>query len=106
MQKQELSHMKVVINACFGGFSLSPRAVKRLAELNGRECYFFTYQREPLDLEVRIPVTLEELEAGNDRLGMWTAYDVPNPDEVIGKSFRDPDGLYKTYNERCNKHCL
>ena len=29
--------MKVVINACFGGFGLSPLAVKRLAELNGRD---------------------------------------------------------------------
>jgi len=33
--------MKVVINACCGGFSLSPKAVKRLAELQGRDCYFF-----------------------------------------------------------------
>lgn len=99
--------MKVVINVCFGGFSLSPRAVKRLAELNGRECYFFTFQREPkIDFEVRIPITLEALEASNDRLGMWSAFDVPNPDEVIGPSFRDADGCYKGYNERYSKHSL
>lgn len=99
--------MKVVINACFGGFSLSPRAVKRLAELNGRECYFFNFQREPkIDFEVRIPVTLEELEATADRLGIWSAFDIPNPDEVIGKALRDADGLYGTYNERYSKHDL
>jgi hypothetical protein len=33
--------MKVAINKCFGEFSLSPKAVKRLAELEGKECYFF-----------------------------------------------------------------
>lgn len=33
--------MKVVINACFGGFSLSALATKRYFELKGRPCYFF-----------------------------------------------------------------
>lgn len=99
--------MKVVINTCFGGFSLSPRAVKRLAELNGKECYFTEYQRKPvLDLDVKVPVTLEELEASGNRLGMWSAWDIPNAHEVVGKSFRDPDGLYKTYNALYNKHSL
>lgn len=32
---------KVAINVCFGGFSLSAKAVKRIAELQGKECYFF-----------------------------------------------------------------
>ncbi len=33
--------MKVVINKCFGGFSISNKAVERLAELNGKKAYFF-----------------------------------------------------------------
>lgn len=33
--------MKIVINKCYGGFSLSPKAVSRLAELNGKKCYWF-----------------------------------------------------------------
>lgn len=33
--------MKIVINVCFGGYSLSPKAVKRLAEIQGKECYFY-----------------------------------------------------------------
>jgi hypothetical protein len=99
--------MKVAINTCFGGFSLSPRAVKRLAELNGRKCYFFTYQREPkMDFDVLIPRTLEEIEADNDRLRMWSAFDIPNPREVIGAPVRDADGLFKSYNERYEKHSL
>src|SRR3990167_8169783 len=31
----------IVINRCYGGFSLSKRAVARLAELQGRKVYFF-----------------------------------------------------------------
>lgn len=33
--------MKVVINNCFGGFSLSPRGVKAYAERKGWPCFFF-----------------------------------------------------------------
>ena len=71
--------MKVVINRCYGGFSLSPRAIKRMAELDGRQCYFFT--SEGINFDKRIPVTLEELEA-KDAL-FFSAFDVPNPDEVL-----------------------
>lgn len=46
--------MKIAINSCFGGFSLSPLAVQRLsplavqrlAQLQGKECYFFTGFKE------------------------------------------------------------
>ena len=39
--------MKIVINKSYGGFSLSPKAVKWLAEKRGQKCYFFksTYDR-------------------------------------------------------------
>ena len=98
--------MKVVINACYGGFSLSPRAVKRLAELNGRKCYFFVHQREPkIDFDVLLPVTLTELESGKMPF-IWYAFDIPNPQEVIGPSKRDADGTYKTYNDNYEKHAL
>lgn len=33
--------MKVVINKCYGGFGLSPKAEKRLGELMGKEIYFY-----------------------------------------------------------------
>lgn len=36
--------MKVVINKCYGGFGLSPLGKKRLAELQGRKCFFFKRQ--------------------------------------------------------------
>lgn len=37
---------KVVINKCFGGFSISKKAVKMLAEMEGRKCYFFKPRRK------------------------------------------------------------
>jgi len=59
--------MKIVINGCFGGFSLSPKAVKRLAELNGKECYFFE------GFKPKLPVD------GFPSGMFWSAYSVPNP---------------------------
>ena len=38
--------MKVVINACYGGFSLSPEAVKFIADKKGLPCYFYVEQDE------------------------------------------------------------
>ncbi len=35
--------MKIVINKCYGGFSLSPLALKKYTELKGKECHFFKY---------------------------------------------------------------
>lgn len=39
---------KVVINDCYGGFGLSPIAVKRFYELKGIPIYFYTYDRSTL----------------------------------------------------------
>lgn len=33
--------MKVVLNRCFGGFGLSPLAIKKYAEYSGQEVYFY-----------------------------------------------------------------
>lgn len=69
--------MKVVINKCFGGFGLSPLAVERLAELQGRKCFFFVNPREPrLDIHKLVAATRDQAEAEF----MWYAYDVPDAD--------------------------
>jgi hypothetical protein len=67
--------MKIVINNCYGGFGLSPLAIKRLAELNGQQAYFFAGLGEK-----RGPVALEIAE----KAFSYSAYTVPNPDEVAG----------------------
>ena len=33
--------MKLVINSCYGGFRLSPKALKRYLELKGKNAYFY-----------------------------------------------------------------
>ena len=66
--------MKIVINTCFGGFELSNKALKRLAELEGRECYFF---------KGGLGSTYTKTEE-NERNMFTTAFDIPNPNEVIG----------------------
>ena len=50
--------MKIVINSCYGGFSLSPKGIKRYLELNGKNAYFykqskFSY-RDGIDEYIRI----------------------------------------------------
>lgn len=60
--------MKVVINRCYGGFGLSPRAVARIAEVQGRACFFYT------------GLTEKHPAAGWQDVGselFWQAYDVP-----------------------------
>jgi hypothetical protein len=34
-------YIKVVISTCNGGFSISPKAIEKLAERKGKKCYFF-----------------------------------------------------------------
>jgi hypothetical protein len=73
--------VKVVINDCFGGFGLSPRAVKRLAELQGRDCHFF---RLPLtsgsfDTARYEPIALADAE----RELLWWSFDIADPNAVL-----------------------
>ena len=54
--------MKLVINKCYGGFSLSPVAVKKLAELEGKEHAISNREYERHD--PTLVQVVEELEAG------------------------------------------
>jgi hypothetical protein len=72
--------MKVVINKCYGGFGLSPRAVARFAELKGRPCFFFVRDYKKGLHAPLTPIKAEDIDNG---ALMFHAYDVPNPDEVL-----------------------
>ena len=69
--------MKVAINVRYGGFSLSRAAVKRMAELQGRACYFFTHDLKQMDHYI----PSDEKTDGRDLF--FTAFDIPNPNEVL-----------------------
>jgi hypothetical protein len=70
--------MKVVVNKCYGGFSLSPKAIHRMAELQGRPCYLYKHD---FATKQHIPLSLERASKG--RMLFFSAYDVPNIDEVL-----------------------
>ena len=62
--------MKLVINRCFGGYSLSPKAIARLAELRGQKAYFFVggFGNKPQQ------VPMEDVPSM-----FWSAYNTPAP---------------------------
>ena len=70
---------KVVINACYGGFSLSPAAIRRLAEMDGRSCYFFKTDRTSAKMDRYSTITEEEA----TRSRFWYAFDIPNPNVAL-----------------------
>ena len=72
--------MKIVINVCYGGFSLSPKAVKRLAELQGKPCFFFTSEY------VNHKSVYKPIEMENIHGLFFSAFTVPNPNEVLAEN--------------------
>lgn len=70
--------MKVVINKCYGGFSLSAKAVKRMAELQGRPCYFFKS-------DIKGPYTPIDAKVA-ENVFCWVAFDIQNPNELFKRS--------------------
>lgn len=66
--------MEIVINKCYGGFSLSRKGLARLSELQGKTAYFF-------DGGMGKPYTPSKEKAGRDM--SWTAFSIPNPNEYF-----------------------
>lgn len=95
---------KVVINACFGGFSLSPAAVRRLAELNGRSCYFFVREVGAGGFGPYRQVT----EAEAAKAFMWHAFDIPNPETLDheGRWHEMTMAERQAHNENYRAHAL
>lgn len=96
---------KVVYNNCFGGFSLSPFAVQRMAELQGRPCYFFVHPKggkHGTDFERYERVTIDEAA----KAFMWTAFDVPEaPKTIEGDAWRSAtDEERKASNAEYERH--
>lgn len=92
---------EIVINIQFGGFGLSPLAVKELAKLNGKKCYFFNLEFE----ETYKPISIEEA----SKTIMWTAFSIPNPGEVIRnkKPWNEMTSEeQQATNEKHDEYCL
>ena len=68
--------MKVVINTCYGGFELSAMAIKRIMELQGRECYFFSHEYKDSSFNPTYsPINPER------HTGYFDVFDIPNPNQ-------------------------
>lgn len=83
--------MKIVINGCFGIFSLSKAAVRWLADAQGRECYFF----EGAGLGRMGEYTPVDSKEGGV---FWAAFDIPNPNTVLRPKGKVEDELYVAHN--------
>ena len=77
--------MKIVINACYGGFSLSGKALKRLAELQGRQCFFYSFDYRGGE-GTYTPLSYEQAQAKR-----WVvhAYDIPQECWPLEKPWAD-----------------
>jgi len=49
MIKKGKRQMKIVINSCYGGFSLSPKGLRRYLDLKGLESYFYKQTKYKFD---------------------------------------------------------
>ena len=91
--------MKVAINKCFGGFSLSPLAVKRLAELQGRRCHFFN-----VDFGCK-PERYTRIEMPSEDTFMWSAFDTddlsligsPSPEAWVAMTLEERQASNANY---------
>ncbi len=86
--------MKIVINQCFGGFSLSPLAVRRFAELLGKECYFF---KTP-NLYTFVPIDISEINGA-----FWSAFTVADPNTLLHQDIpwhKMTESQRKDYNQK------
>lgn len=79
--------MKIVINACHGGFDLSPEAIKYIAEKTGEAVYWFgTVLSEDFKIATFQPISVEEL---NKSVFGVRAFKVSNPNELSEEARRE-----------------
>ena len=105
--------MKVVINACYGGFSISAKAERRYLELEGKESYFFTdnnrYDNGVYDKY--IPIDIDN-KGDMELLHSHSCYTIPNPQEVLaGAPYDNKEGYMvdgeldeESFNKACDDY--
>lgn len=92
--------MKIAVNRCYGGFGLSPLAISRLAELNGKTAYFFS---GGIGNEQYSSISTEEAQVRGSLF--LTAFDVPEPIQPID-FWKSSNKQRQKYNELYFDHYL
>ena len=93
--------MKVVINAAYGGFGLSPDAIKLYCKKVGQPCYFFNLSFENRDNKYKSTLTPTDTPTG---ILSWSAYTIPNLSEFEDSYKYRFDDSFK--DDRTNKHLI
>lgn len=91
--------MKIVINRCFGGFSLSAHAIARIAELRGHPCFFFV---QDLTHGLDAPYVPTSIDDCGEHL-FFSAFKVPNPAEVLKRRVPRDEEETKAFNNVYNE---
>ncbi len=85
--------IKIVINKCYGGFSLSPEAMLRYSELNGNKCFFFKHD---YDTDKYILISKEEAKSEF----IWHAFDDAAPDIMTNEWYTQ----HQLYDRTIERH--
>lgn len=90
--------MKVVINRCFGGFSLSDKAIKELAKLEGKQAFFFKQESGYKGKYIPISNNHDEL--------FSICFDISNPNDFDEKELWDKHYLTSRPDDRTDSNLI
>jgi hypothetical protein len=71
---------EILVNKCYGGYGLSPLAVKKVTERKGKECFFFKISFLGGGSSSYEPINIDECEGSI----LWVAFSANNPNELLG----------------------
>jgi hypothetical protein len=86
--------MKLVINKCYGGFSLSAEGVKKYAELKDYSCYFFKTDLSKGGENKLIPIDLKQA----NKEFSFTAFKVEDPVNYAKSKGKTVDEVWDEIN--------
>ena len=92
--------MKIVINTCYGGFSLSPKGERRYLELSGQNAYFYKQSKYKYTHFINDFIRIDNMEDFPYIFFYCTTYDQ-------GKIISDyPNNIFNSRDIKRNDHAL
>ena len=101
--------MELVINRCYGGFNLSPIAVKEYLKRKGKECFAYTYDSNcnlnKINIEdagILVLYSTEDLGETISREAEWKSHFDPSD---IDRSDKDLVSIVKEFGNAASGRC-